>query len=66
MSTWKLAVLIWVISGVVFAGAGLAVIVSVPSLYDNALKLIPVVAAAGFAVAAVVSMVVAKKLNAPA
>jgi hypothetical protein len=64
MATWKLAVLVFIISSVVFAGALVVAIVSVPALYDRAMSLIPGAAIVGFAAAAVFSFFVARSLNA--
>ncbi len=66
MSTWGLALLIWVIAGVTVVGAGLTVIVSVPALYDQGAKLIPLVAAGGFLLAFLPSWIIAKQLRANA
>jgi hypothetical protein len=50
---------------VVFAGMGMILITSVPQLYDQAMRLIPLVAAGGFTLAAVISYVVAKAILKP-
>jgi hypothetical protein len=66
MSVWKLAVILFIIASVVFAGAGVLVVTSVPALYDGGMKLIPVVSLAGFAVAAIASILVARQILKPA
>jgi hypothetical protein len=66
MSVWKLAVIMFIITSVVFAGAGVLIVTSVPALYDAGMKLIPMASLAGFAIAAVVSIIVARQLVKPA
>jgi hypothetical protein len=66
MPAWKLAIVIFIMLSVVFAGAGVIVITSVPKLYDQAMRLIPMIAAAGFALAAVISYFVARAILNPA
>lgn len=65
MPAWKLAIVIFIILSVVFAGMGMILITSVPQLYDQAMRLIPLVAAGGFTLAAVISYVVAKAILKP-
>ncbi len=66
MSFWKLALIIFIITSVVFSGAGVALITSVPALYDGGMKFIPIAALGGFALAAVVSVFIARQILKPA
>lgn len=59
----KLAVLIWMMLGTTLAGALVVVIVTVPSLYADGMRLIPIVAAVGFIVAIPAAIVIAKKID---
>lgn len=59
---FKVAVLVWILIGVVGAGVALLVVLAVPSLSTNAMKLLPIVAIAGFVVTIPISFVVAKKI----
>lgn len=61
---FKLAALIWIILGTVFAGAGIAVIVAVPDLADQAAKLIPIVCTTGALVAIYPSILISKRIQA--
>ena len=63
MPTWKLALVIWVIAGITVAGTGVLAVVATPQLAAQSATLIPIVAAAGFAVAFVASFVVARRIN---
>jgi hypothetical protein len=63
VSTWQLAAVLWLITGVTVAGIGVLAVLAVPELAVNSARLIPLVASAGFALAFVVSLVIAKQLN---
>ena len=57
---FKVAILVWILIGVVGAGIALTVVLAVPSLSANAMKLLPIVSIAGFIVTIPISFVVAK------
>lgn len=59
----RLAVLVWMMLATALAGAAVMVVVAVPSLYDNGMRLIPWVAAAGAIVAIPFAVVIAKKIE---
>lgn len=59
---FKIAVLVWILIGVVGAGAALTVVLAVPSLSANAMKLLPIVSIAGFIVTIPISFWIAKKI----
>lgn len=63
MSTFKLALVIWVITGVTVAGAIVTAILATPSLAEQTRVLLPAGAAAGFAIAFIVSLVIARQIN---
>jgi hypothetical protein len=65
MSVGKLAVILFIVASVVFAGTGLLVVTSVPSLYDGGMQLIPYVVLGGFALAALASVIVANQILKP-
>lgn len=48
---WKIAILVWIMLGTTVAGSALVVVVAVPSLYAQGMRLIPIVALIGFVVA---------------
>lgn len=58
----KVAILVWLVLGVTLAGAALTVVLAVPSLSSNAMKLLPIFSAVGFVLAIPASMYVAKKI----
>ncbi len=60
----KLAIVVWIVLGATVAGAALAVVLAVPSLSQNAMKLVPIAALLGFAVAIPLSVVVARRIDA--
>lgn len=64
MSTWKIALIIWLIAGVTVAGIGVLAVVATPQLAAQSATLIPIVAAAGFVLAFVASFIVAKQITA--
>ena len=59
---FKIAVLVWILIGVVGAGIALTVVLAVPSLSANAMKLLPIVSIAGFVVTIPISFVIAKMI----
>jgi formate/nitrite transporter FocA (FNT family) len=63
MSTWQLALVIWLITGVTVAGAGVLAVLAVPQLNSDAMRLIPLVSAAGFAIAFIVALAIAGRLK---
>jgi hypothetical protein len=60
----KVAAIIWLILGPTLAGILVTAIVTVPSLYDRGMMLIPIAVAAGFVLAAPFSAFVAKRIMA--
>jgi hypothetical protein len=58
-----MALLIWVIAGVTVAGMGVLAVVATPSLAAQSERLIPIVALGGFAIAFVVSWIVARRIR---
>lgn len=59
----KIAMIIWIMAGAVFAGLAVLVVLAVPSLSDQAITLIGPLASAGFVVAMPIAFLVAKKIN---
>ena len=59
---WKIATLVWIVLGTTLAGSALMVVVSIPSLYDQGMRLIPYAVAAGFVVAVPLSVWIASKM----
>ena len=59
---FKVAVLVWILIGVVGAGVAALVVLAVPSLSVNAMKLLPIVALGGFVVTIPISFVIAKMI----
>lgn len=64
MQTWQLALVIWLVTGVTVAGAAVLTVLAVPQLEADAFRLIPLVSAAGFALAFVVALMIAGRLKA--
>jgi len=60
---FKIAVLVWMMVGTVFAGIAVMTILTVPSFANQDMHLIPVGAIAGFVVAIPVAFVVAKRMS---
>jgi hypothetical protein len=60
---FKIAALVWVMVGTVFAGIAVMTILTVPSLATQDMRLIPVGAIAGFILAIPVAFVVAKRMS---
>lgn len=59
---FKVAVLVWILIGVVGAGVALTVVLAVPSLSVDAMKLLPIVTGIGFVVTIPISFVIAKMI----
>lgn len=60
----KLAILVWIMLGTTLAGSFLTVVVTVPSLYAQGMKLIPFAAGTGFLVAIPFAVMIARKIYA--
>ncbi len=58
----KVAILVWIVLGVVLAGVGVMAILALPNFAGQELKLIPVVAIIGYIVAAPISFVIARAI----
>lgn len=58
----KVAILVWIMLGVVLAGVGVMAILTMPNFAGQELKLIPLAAIAGYIVAAPISFVVARMI----
>jgi hypothetical protein len=61
---FKIALVVWIMLGVTIAGMILLAVLSIPSLADQAAKLIPLGSAAGFALAIPLSFAIAKRIAA--
>jgi uncharacterized Tic20 family protein len=59
---FRIAILIWTILGATLAGVGLTIVLALPSLADQSMKLIPWACLAGFIVAAPLSWLVATQI----
>lgn len=59
---FKVALLVWIVAGATFAGAALTIVLAVPSLSSNAMKLLPIFALVGFVVAIPISLWIARKV----
>lgn len=62
----KLASLIWIMLGTTLAGIAVMVVLVVPSLAADTMRLLPIAAAAGALVAIPISMWIAKRIQAQA
>jgi len=60
---YRIAIVIWIILGASLAGVGLAIVVAVPALANQAMKFIPWAVLAGFVVAIPASCVVASQIS---
>ncbi|MFG1347155.1 hypothetical protein V5F59_19875 [Xanthobacter autotrophicus DSM 431] len=58
----KVAIIVWLILSVTFAGAAILVVLSIPSLGGQDMRLIPIVAAIGALVAVPAAVLVAKRI----
>ncbi|MBL8572812.1 MAG: hypothetical protein JNM13_03970 [Hyphomicrobiaceae bacterium] len=61
---WKIATLVWIVLGTTLAGSALMVVLAMPSLASQGMKLIPIVSLAGFAVAIPLAIWIAKRIEA--
>jgi hypothetical protein len=61
---FKIAIILWIVLGSTVAGLGLMVVLATPVLADQAMKLIPWAALAGFVLAMPLSWLLASKLSA--
>lgn len=61
---YKLAAVVWIISGITIAGILGTVVLATPSLEREAVEMLPWAALAGFALAIPVSMFIAKRIMA--
>jgi hypothetical protein len=59
----RLAALVWMMLATALVGAAVMVVVAVPSLYDNGMKLIPWAAAAGAVIAIPLAIAIARKIQ---
>jgi hypothetical protein len=59
----RIATLIFAIVGTTLAGIGIMIVVSVPSLADQSMRLIPIVSLVGFALGMPVSYLVARAIG---
>jgi hypothetical protein len=58
----KIAILIWIVLGATLAGSALTIVLATPALADEAMKLIPWAAVAGFVLAMPLSWAIALNL----
>lgn len=58
----KVAILVWIVLGVVLAGAAVMVILAMPEFSGRELKLIPIGAIAGYVIALPISFVIARMI----
>lgn len=61
---FKVMALIWVILGTTLAGSLVLVVLAVPSLLDQAMRLIPLAGMAGYALGLPLSFLIARRLTA--
>lgn len=59
----KIAIIIWIVLGATLAGSALTVVLATPALADQAMKLIPWAALAGFVLAMPISWLIASRLS---
>jgi hypothetical protein len=59
----RIAALLWIIIGTTLAGSALMVVLVVPQLADEAMRLIPIVCGAAFIIAMPISLIVAKRVQ---
>jgi len=59
---FKIAAVVWIMIGTVFAGISVMTILSVPSLADQAIRYIPPAAIGGFIVAIPIAFLVARRM----
>jgi hypothetical protein len=58
----RLAVLMWALTGTTLAGSFILAVVSVPSLAEQGMRLVPIAGIAGFVVAIPLGFVVARSI----
>ena len=58
----KLAAIVWIMMGTVFAGAGVAAVLSVPSLAADAMRYLPLAGVGGYAAAMPVALFLAWRM----
>lgn len=61
---WKLASLVWLMLGTVMAGALVLVVVALPNLAEQGMRLIPLAGIGGYLVAIPFALIVARKIAA--
>lgn len=59
----RIAQLVWMVLGTVFAGVGMMIVLGMPSLHGQEMKLIPIAALCGFVLSIPFSLVIAKMIN---
>jgi hypothetical protein len=59
----KVAAIVWIVMGTVLAGAGVAAVLSVPSLASEAIRYLPLAGVAGYLAAIPLSLLMARRLT---
>ena len=59
----KIAALVWIMLGTVFAGSAVATVLAVPSLSDQAIRYLPLAGVGGYLVAMPFALLIARRLN---
>ena len=59
----KIAAVVWIVLGTALAGCALLAVLSIPSIADQGMKLIPMVVLGGFLVAMPLSFLIARKIG---
>ena len=59
---YRIAAIIWIMLGTTLAGIAMMVIVAVPDLADQAMRLIPILCGAAFLLAMPLSYLIAKRI----
>lgn len=59
---YRIAAIVWIMLGTTLAGIAMMVIVAVPDLADQAMRLIPILCGAAFLVAIPLSYLIAKRI----
>ncbi|HEY8337013.1 MAG TPA: hypothetical protein VIQ05_24730 [Tardiphaga sp.] len=59
----KIAAVVWIVLGTALAGCALLAVLSIPSLANQGMKLIPMVVLGGFLVAMPLSFLIARKIG---
>ena len=60
---FKIAHLVWMVLGTVFAGAAIVVVLAIPALASQEMRLLPLAALGGLIVAIPVSWLIARTIN---